>query len=77
MVVYVFIEFIYLYIQIQLYANNILSNMVYTSMYQYSTMVRSQLGKTTASVSSYNIIIEALGGPSAGPRFKQILIQIE
>ncbi len=31
-------------------------------------MDRSQLGKTTASVSSYYIIIEALGWPSAGPR---------
>ena len=36
-----------------------------------------QLGKTTASVSSYYIIIEALGGPSAGPRFKEISIWFE
>jgi hypothetical protein len=41
------------------------------------TMGRSQLGKTTASVSSYYIIIEALGGPSAGPRFKEISIWFE
>jgi hypothetical protein len=40
-------------------------------------MGRSQLGKTTASVSSYYIIIEALGGPSAGPRFKEISIWFE
>ncbi len=40
-------------------------------------MDRSQLGKTTASVSSYYIIIEALGGPSAGPRFKEISIWFE
>ena len=44
-------------------------------------MVRSQLGKTTASVSSYWVLyhdyrhnIEALHGPSAGPRFKEIPI---
>ena len=36
-----------------------------------------QLGKTTASVSSNYIIIEALGGPSAGPRFKEISIWFE
>jgi hypothetical protein len=42
-----------------------------------TTMGRSQLGKTTASVSSYYIIIEALGGPSAGPRFKEISIWFE
>ena len=36
-----------------------------------------QLGKTTASVSSYYIIIKALGGPSAGPRFKEISIWFE
>ena len=42
-----------------------------------SCMVRSQLGKTTASVSSNYIIIEALGGPSAGPRFKEISIWFE
>ncbi len=40
-------------------------------------MDRSQLEKTTASVSNYSIIIEALGGPSAGPRFKEISIWFE
>ena len=50
------------------------------SLLQYcpaDSMDRSQLGKTTASVSSYYIIIEALGGPSAGPRFKEISIWFE
>jgi hypothetical protein len=42
-----------------------------------AAMGASQLGKTTASVSSYYIIIEALGGPSAGPRFKEISIWFE
>ena len=41
------------------------------------SMGAHQLGKTTASVSSYYIIIEALGGPSAGPRFKEISIWFE
>jgi hypothetical protein len=38
------------------------------------SMDAHQLGKTTASVSSYYIIIKALGGPSAGARFKEISI---